>query len=159
MKLYDPNTEKFIKSGTRFNSALPNGESISENVKSMQYANQIIFQGSQLWKLEGKKLQNKAGTWISADDWNFKTTGYFDDDFDFETFIGIENISQKKFLGSKYDSDVILEDGAGLQVWLRGQPNAEGYFILEISQMERDARILTATSSSDLKTKGNITLI
>ena len=66
----------------------------------MQYANQIIFQGSQLWKLEGKKLQNKAGTWISADDWNFKTTGYFDDDFDFETFIGIENISQKKILGS-----------------------------------------------------------
>ena len=37
-----------------------------------------------------------------------------------ETFIGIENISQKKFLGSKYDSDVILEDGAGLQVWLKG---------------------------------------
>ena len=63
-------------------------------------------------------------------------------------------------MGRKYDDEyVILEDLCvnntlvNNQIWKKGQPNAEGYFILEISEGEYP-RIMTATSSNDIKIKG-----
>ena len=97
---------------------------------------------------------------MSDDKWNFKTITSFSDDFDFDTAIYIENISQKKFLERKYDDNVVLKDfneDEKDQIWYKGQPNAEGYFILENRDMRAaDPRIMTATSSSDMKIKGNI---
>ena len=57
--------------------------------------------------------------------WNFKTK---DDDL-----IYIENISKRKFLRTTSDGRVILEDfeeNKAEQLWKKGMPNAEGYFIL-----------------------------
>ena len=49
------------------------------------------FSGSQLWRLNYKKMQNKKELWIVDDEWNFKTK---------DDLVYIENISQKKVLGA-----------------------------------------------------------
>ena len=70
-------------------------------------------------------LKNKQGVWKSVDMWNVKTK---DDDL-----IYIENISKTKFLGTKSDGEVILEDfeeNKAEQLWKKGMPDAEGYFTL-----------------------------
>ena len=48
-----------------------------------------------------------------------------------------------------------FQEGKAKQLWKKGDPNAEGYFTLENSNVPK---VLTADSSSDLKIKGNITL-
>ena len=70
------------------------------------------------------------------------------------------NISKTKVLGTKNKSKVILEkfeeDNHG-QLWKKGEPNAEGYFTLENSNV---TKIMTANylNSSILQIKGNITI-
>ena len=49
------------------------------------------FSGSQLWRLNYKKMQNKEGLRILDDEWNFKTK---------DDLVYIENISQKRVLGA-----------------------------------------------------------
>ena len=95
-------------------------------------------------------LQNKLKFWTSDEEWNFKTK---------DELIYIENISQKKFLESSSDGDVILKDfeeDKAQQLWKKGNPDEEGYFTLE-SQI---LYTLTAISSNSsiLKLRGNITL-
>ena len=70
--------------------------------------------------------------------------------------IYIENIVSKKVLATTNDGKVIPEDyeeGKAQQLWKKGEPNAEGYFTLE---NVKEAKIMTAISSSILKIKGNI---
>ena len=96
-------------------------------------------------------LQNKAKIWMSdefTNSWVFKTK---------TNLIYIENIVSKKVLGTTNDGKVIPEDykeGKAQQLWKKGEPNAEGYFTLENS---KEAKIMTAISSSILQIKGNIT--
>ena len=56
---------------------------------------------SQLWKLDGHTLKNKANIWISNDKWNFRTK---------DTFILIRNFSKKKVLESTNDGKVRQEN-------------------------------------------------
>ena len=94
-------------------------------------------------------LQNKEGLWMSDEEWSFKTK---------DDMICIENISKTKDFQTTNDGGVTLEDfedGKAEQLWKKGEPNAEGYFILENSSVPK---VLTASSSSDLKIQGNITL-
>ena len=98
-------------------------------------------------------LQNKAGLWMSNDEWNFKKK---DENDDYSYYI--ENISKSKVLGAKNDGEVILEDfeeDKAEQLWKKGEPNAEGYFTLENCKL---SKVITATSSNSLELKGNITL-
>ena len=73
--------------------------------------------------------------------------------------ICIENINKTKVWGSNYDSKVILEkfeeDKFG-QLWKKGKTNAEGYFTLENYKV---SKVMTATSSTSLKLKGNTTKV
>ena len=96
-------------------------------------------------------LQNKAGLWISEEEWNFKTKG---------DLIYVENVSNQKVLEATSNDKVTLEDiedGKTEQLWKKGEPNTEGYFILENCKVPK---ILTAISSSRnlLEIKGNITI-
>ena len=96
-------------------------------------------------------LKNKAGKWKSTGFlWIFKTK---EDDL-----IYIENTSNKKVLGATRKSKVILEDseeGHVQQLWKKGKTDAQGYFTLENFGVPN--LVITATSESDLKIKGNIT--
>ena len=94
-------------------------------------------------------LQNKAKLWISEEEWNFKTKG---------DLIYVENVSNQKVLEATSNDKVTLEDiedGKTEQLWKKGEPNTEGYFILENCKVPK---ILTAISSSVLQMKGNIIL-
>ena len=72
--------------------------------------------------------------------------------------IYVENISKTKVLGATTDGKVILEDfeehKAG-QLWKKGEPDADGYFTLENSNV---VKIITAISETGLEIKGTITL-
>ena len=95
-------------------------------------------------------LKNKKGTWMSDEQWNFKTSN--------DDSIHIENISKTKVLATASDGQVILEDleeGKAEQLWKKGKPDAEGYFTLINSKVPK---IMTAISSSVLQMKGNIIL-
>ena len=107
------------------------------------------FTGSQLWKLDGSTLQNKDQIWMSDDEWVLRTK---------TNLIYIENALTKKVLGTTNECQVIPEDyqeGKTQQLWKKGEPNAEGYFTLENSNV---TKIMTANylSSSILQIKGNI---
>ena len=71
----------------------------------------------------------------------------------------IENINKTKVWGTTNDNIVILEnfeEGKAQQLWEKGEPNAEGYFILENSEVPK---VITAgTSESVLEIKGKLTL-
>ena len=105
--------------------------------------------------------------------WNFKTKK--------DDLIYIENTSKTKVLENTNGTgcsttwsdqqriacyQVSLEDfeeEKAEQLWRRGEPDAEGYFILESSlvykyQFERE-KVITAMSESVLAIKGNITEI
>jgi hypothetical protein len=119
----------------------------------------IIISGPQLWKLDiFRRLLNKEGVWISDEKWNFKTvSARLEGKFQFGKFICIENINKTKVLGTKNDKKVILEkfeEGKHEQLWKKGEPNAEGYFTLENDKV---SKFMTATSSTTLEVKGDIT--
>ena len=95
-------------------------------------------------------LKNKAGLWKSVDKWVFNIG---DDDL-----IYIENTSKTKVLEATSDGKVIEEafvEGKADQLWMKGEPDADGYFTLKNSGVPK---FLTAISESDLEIQGNITL-
>ena len=98
----------------------------------------------------GNVLRNAGDMfWTSDDVWNFKTK---------DDLIYIENISKAKVLGTTNNSKVILEalkEGKAGQLWKKGNPNANGYFTFENSEVPK---VLTASFLGDLEIKGNITL-
>ena len=62
--------------------------------------------------------------------------------------------------GATDDDKVIPEvfkEGKANQLWKTGKQDAEGYFTLENYKMT--PKVMTATSSSSLEIKGNITVI
>ena len=86
---------------------------------------------------------------MSDEEWNFKAK---------DDLIYIENISKTKTLQAESWEEVVLKDfeeDEAEQLWKKGEPNAEGYFTLESSSVPK---VLTATSSNDLKVQGNIIL-
>ena len=92
-------------------------------------------------------LHNKEGLWKSNDMWNFTIK---------EELIYVENINETKVWGTTNDGKVILEifeEDKAEQLWKKGEPNAEGYFTLE---NYKASKVLTATSSTSLELKGNI---
>ena len=72
----------------------------------------------------------------------------------------IENTSKSKVFGAASDGKVIQEakrprSQEAVQLWKKGEPDAEDYFTLENSGV---LKVLTAISESGLEIKGNITL-
>ena len=107
----------------------------------------------QRWKLDGNMLENKAGIWKSVDSWVFKSKN--------GGLIYIENTSTTKVLGAKSDGKVIQEflvEGKADQLWKKGKPDAEGYFILYSFLFFGLTKVLTAISENSLEIKGNITM-
>ena len=105
----------------------------------------------QRWRLYGNMLENKAKIWKSVGSWGIKAKhGYL---------VYIENNSTKKVLEAKSDGTVIEETQShtakGDQLWIKGKPDAQGYFTLENSVV---SMVLTAISEKVLKIKGNITI-
>ena len=73
--------------------------------------------------------------------------------------IYIENTSKTKVLEATSDGKVIQEElveGKAHQLWKKGTPDDDGYFMLINSEMPK---LITAISNSSLVIKGNITLI
>ena len=90
--------------------------------------------------------------WKSDDEWNFKTK---------DELIYIENISQKKFLESSSDGDVILKDfeeDKAQQLWKKGEPDKYGYFTLESQSPNSFTLTANSSNSSSLHIRGIITL-
>ena len=91
-------------------------------------------------------LKNKERAWQSDDDWEFTPQ--------INGLIYIENSSKAKVLGSTSEGKVIEEvkvQGKAEQLWIKGAPNAEGYFTLQNSG---EPKVLTAISESSLEIKG-----
>ena len=97
-------------------------------------------------------LQDKWEFWKSDEEWNFKTK---------DELIYIENISQKKFLESSSDGDVILKDfeeDKAQQLWKKGEPDDKGYFTLENQSPNLFTLTANSSNSSILHIRGIITL-
>ena len=93
-------------------------------------------------------LQNKEGLWKSNEMWTFTTKN---------DLIYINNISKAKVLGATNDGEVVLEDFEEDKkelLWKKGEPNDEGYFTLENTEV---SKVMTATSSTslELEAEGN----
>ena len=104
----------------------------------------------QRWRLDGNMLENKAGDWKSDLSWFIKAKhGYL---------VYIEN-NLTKVLEATSDGKVIEETQShkvkGDQLWIKGKPDAQGYFTLENSVV---SMVLTAISEKVLEIKGNITI-
>ena len=71
----------------------------------------------------------------------------------------IENVNKTKVWGITNDNKIILEnfeEGKAHQLWKKGEPDKDGYFILENSEV---SKVITAgTSESGLEIKGKLTL-
>ena len=99
--------------------------------------------------MDGNTLTNKANLWTSDDEWNIRTR---------DKFVHIENISKNKVLGISHDGSIAEEDfveNEPGQLWKRGKPNADGYFILEHSDTPK---VMTGISPSRLEVKGKCKL-
>ena len=106
------------------------------------------FSDEQLWKLDGKMLENKKGLWKSGvkQKWRFTFEG---------DLIRIENIWKKKVFGTTNDISVKLEnieDNKDGQLWKKGEPNNDGYFSLENDKV---SKFLTAVSDEWVKLELN----
>ena len=105
--------------------------------------NQVLLADpSEFWKLEDHKLINKGNDWQSNEEWNFITQG---------NMILIKNVSKKQVLGISTNAIVIEKDedqDDSTQLWKKGKPDAEGFFILENSQFPM---VMTAMSSNTIK--------
>ena len=93
-------------------------------------------------------LKNKAEIWKSVDSWVIKAKhGYL---------VYIENNNTTKVLEAKSDGKVIQKvfvRGKADQLWIKGKPDAQGFFTLENSVV---SMVLTAISEKGLEIKGNI---
>ena len=99
-------------------------------------------------------LYNKEGLWKSNDMWNFTVK----EGVSQKELIYVENINETKVWGTTNDGKVILEifeEDKAEQLWKKGEPSAEGYFIFENYEV---SKVITATSSTSLELKGNIIL-
>ena len=100
-------------------------------------------------------LHNKEGLWKSNDMWNFTVK----EGVSQKELIYVENINETKVWGTTNDDKVILEnfeEGKAQQLWKKGEPDKDGYFILENSEV---SKVITAgTSESGLEIKGKLTL-
>ena len=95
-------------------------------------------------------LRNEAELWISVDSWIFKPKG--------DELIYIENTSKTKVLEATSDGKVIQEvfvEGKADQLWKKGDPDTEGYFTLENSEVPK---VITAISKRGLEIKGNMNI-
>ena len=103
-----------------------------------------------LWKLDAKKLTNKANLWVSDGSWKFEEK--------WGGLICIKNTLENKVLETTEDG-VILNffdynnDG---QLWIKGEENNEGYFTLKHSE---STKYLTAVPENKLELRGNYKLI
>ena len=90
----------------------------------------------------------RSGSRKLHDSWHFTTK---------DDLIHIKNIKKEKILGATNEGKVILEDleeDSANQLWKKGEPDNEGYFSLENSQVPK---VMTAISSQSLEIQGNIT--
>merc|ERR1739842_21799 len=105
----------------------------------------IVKNAPQLWKLDGSRLLNKEGLWMSDEKWNFRTVR--------KNLIYIENINKTKVWGTTNKRSVTLESFGEYkyeQRWKKGEPNDEGYFTLENYEVPK---FMTAISSTALELK------
>ena len=114
------------------------------------------FLDSQLWKLEGKMLKNKAGFWKGKDEWNFRTKLNSDDLIYIQNIIPVLGIKTNWILEAK-NGEVLRkldkEENKAEQLWKKGEPNAEGYFTLKNSKVPK---ILTAVAADILTIQGKL---
>ena len=127
---------------------------------------------TQKWKLNNKKLENKAGVSKSDDLWIFKTKD--------GGMISIENQnpSKAKVLGATSNGKgkvikvlgatsngkgkvkvipEVLDEGKADQLWKKGELDAEGYFTLQNSgetKVPGEPKVLTAVFGGGLEIKG-----
>ena len=92
-------------------------------------------------------MKNKSNIWTSDDEWIIKNQG---------KLVYIQNISKLKALATTYDGKVIEEEFTEEkfgQLWIKGEPNNEGYFTLRNPQSKK---VMTAISATGLEMKGNL---
>ena len=100
---------------------------------------------SQLWKMEGKMLKNKAKFWTSNDKWSENRVR--------NKLTFIKNISKQTTFSTKSDGKVIHKDYEGIssvELWKKGEPDTEGYFTLEHHKV---TKFLSAISATNLEIK------
>ena len=101
-----------------------------------------------LWKTDGGRLMNKAEVWESTDAWNLIPNNE-------GTLFYITNTSDNDLVLARSNDEVIPKvkslDDDNKQLWIKGEDDPDGFFTLENVD---SAKVLTATSASDLRTKG-----
>ena len=73
-------------------------------------------------------MVNRAKIWKSNDEWKLTTVK--------SSFVYIENVSEKKFLGIVDDS-VMLVGNCESHMWQVGEPNREGFFTITSAYSEK----------------------
>ena len=120
--------------------------SSNQKFKTLFFNPNLLWFLGQLWKVNGTRLSNRGNIWNSNDQWNFGNKT--------DLIHIIENTSKSKVLGTTSDGEVIEEDFDGNrteQLWVKGEPNNEGYFTVTTSESKL---LLSAISSESLEVKG-----
>ena len=130
----------------------------------------------QLWKLDEKKLSNKAGFWISTDDWNLLKPGtgktiekldqideILEHDqkqvnirniwFDNQTYLEISDDDNVGLGTSVVEKTIETNRGYNPQKWMIEKHENENHFF-KLKDPE-SGKYLTATSSGGLTIEGN----
>ena len=105
-----------------------------------------------MWTIKDNKLKNDADIWQSNDQWSIITNGTTLN----ETFVYIENSLTNKFLvvveNNTTVTGKIVAQNDRKQMWIKGIPNREGYFLLTDPESNKT---LTAVNATSLEIRGN----
>ena len=104
-----------------------------------------------MWTIKDNKLKNDADIWQSNDQWSITNGTTLN-----ETLVYVENSLTNKFLVVVENNTTALEkivaQNDRKQMWIKGVPNRDGYFLLTDPESNKT---LTAVNATSLEIRGN----
>ena len=126
------------------------GWDLFRNFERLLYSNLNWISGK-LWTIKDNKLKNDADIWQSNDQWSITNGTTLN-----ETFVYIENSLTNKFLvvveNNTTAPEKIVAQNDRKQMWIKGVPNRDGYFLLTDPESNKTLMAINATS---LEIRGN----
>ena len=128
----------------------------TESTASLTTEYVSLISSTQLWTLNGNKLENKANIWQSNNKWRFINILGSDVALRLkleDAIVYIENISKKKALSVNGDEVKLMSvmKNNPNQMWNKGFADANGYFTLSSAI---NIKALTAISANSLGIRG-----
>ena len=95
-----------------------------------------------MWTIKDNKLKNDADIWQSNDQWSITNGTTLNETLANKFLVVVENNTTEK----------IVAQNDRKQMWIKGVPNREGYFLLTDPESNKT---LTAVNATSLEIRGN----